>query len=187
MQDPLLFSLTVLAVLATPGPTNTLLATSSSLVGVRRSLPLIPAELAGYLIAIGVLHTLLGGLLSAHPEIKTAFRVAVAIYLCAIAHHLWTRRGATNAQTETIGFRRVFVTTLLNPKAVVFAFGILPLSQPDWMAYVAAFAALVVAVALGWLVVVRWLGRAIGTSADRTIPRVSAVVLACFAGAIAFG
>ncbi len=66
MHDPVLFSLTVLAILATPGPTNTLLATSAALAGIRRSLPLIAAELAGYLTAISILHFLLAEMLAQH-------------------------------------------------------------------------------------------------------------------------
>ena len=41
MQDPVLFTLTVLFILGTPGPTNTLLATAGGTVGFRRALPLV--------------------------------------------------------------------------------------------------------------------------------------------------
>lgn len=54
MTDPILFAFAVIAILATPGPTNALLATAGAANGLRRSLPLVPAELAGYLIAIAV-------------------------------------------------------------------------------------------------------------------------------------
>jgi len=52
MTDPILFAFAVIAILATPGPTNALLATAGAANGLRRSLPLVPAELAGYVIAI---------------------------------------------------------------------------------------------------------------------------------------
>ena len=55
MQDPFLFAAAVLAILWTPGPTNTLLATAGATRGFRHSLPLIPAEAAGYAISILVL------------------------------------------------------------------------------------------------------------------------------------
>ena len=47
MTDPLAFVLSVVALLAVPGPTNTLLATAGGLGGVRRAIPLIPAEVTG--------------------------------------------------------------------------------------------------------------------------------------------
>ena len=65
MEDPLLFSLAVLTILGTPGPTNTLLATSGGAVGVKASLPLVPAEAAGYLIAIVAIGLALGAVVSA--------------------------------------------------------------------------------------------------------------------------
>ena len=42
----------VAAILLTPGPTNTLLASSGIQVGFRKTFRLIPAEAFGYLIAI---------------------------------------------------------------------------------------------------------------------------------------
>ncbi len=187
MQDPFLFTLAVLAILGTPGPTNTLLATSGALVGVRRSLPLILAELGGYLVAIGFLHGVLGGVLAASPALETALRLLIGCYLLFAAFELWTRRGALEGPACGVRWERVFVTTLLNPKALVFAFGVLPLSRPDTGLYVLAFAALVAVAASAWIAVGALLGRTVSAPGSRLVPRVSAVVLACFAGVIAAG
>jgi len=187
MHDPFLFTLAVLAILGTPGPTNTLLATSGALVGVRRSLPLILAELGGYLVAIGLLHGVLGGVLAAAPALETALRLLIGCYLLVAAFELWTRRGALEGPTSGVRSERVFVTTLLNPKALVFAFGVLPLSRPDAGLYVLAFAVLVAVAASAWIAVGALVGRAASGLGARLVPRLSAVVLTCFAGLIAAG
>jgi threonine/homoserine/homoserine lactone efflux protein len=188
MQDAVIFSLAVLGILGTPGPTNTLLATSGALAGVRRSLPLIAAEVAGYLIAIGTLSLLLGEVLRAHPWLATTLRAMIVLYLVHAALSLWQRGTAPAGPSVTaIGFERVFITTLLNPKALVFAFGVIPLSAPDAAGYVAAFVGFVVFAALSWIMIGASLGHAAAGARGSIVPRVSAVVLMLFAGLVAAG
>jgi threonine/homoserine/homoserine lactone efflux protein len=187
MQDATVFSLAVLFILGTPGPTNTLLATSGALVGVRRSLPLVLAEVSGYLIAIAALSLLLGELIKTYPWLNATLRTMIALYLVHAAWTLWQRGAAPAGSEKGIGFDRVFVTTLLNPKALVFAFGVIPLSAPNAAAYVAAFVGFVVFAALCWITVGATIGRAASGYRGRVVPRVSAVVLMLFAGLIAVG
>lgn len=183
----MVFSLAVLFILGTPGPTNTLLATSGALSGVRRSLPLIAAEVSGYLIAIATLSLVLGEVLKATPWLATTLRAMIALYLLHAAWTLWQRGAAPAGSEQAIGFDRVFVTTLLNPKALVFAFGVIPLSAPNAAAYVAAFVGFVVLAALSWITIGATVGRAAADYRGRIVPRVSAVVLTLFAGLIAAG
>lgn len=187
MLDPTLFSLTVLAILGTPGPTNTLLATSGALVGIRRSLPLIAAEAVGYLLAIACLHLLLGAVIAAYPPVKLALRLLIGAYLLHAAYELWTRRGGFGASVDGIGFHKVFVTTLLNPKAIEFAFGVIPLAAPNALTYVGSFVLFVVLAAFSWIVIGTAIGRMAAASGSRLVPRISALVLTCFAGVIAMG
>jgi len=67
MSEAATFFLGAVAVLATPGPTNTLLATSGAISGFRRSLPLLGGELGGYLLAIVVLLSFIGPIVAAMP------------------------------------------------------------------------------------------------------------------------
>lgn len=80
MTDPLLFALAALAILATPGPTNTLLAAGAASAGFRQALPLAPAEAAGYLIAISVIGYGLGPAVAASPLLGLALRLAVGAF-----------------------------------------------------------------------------------------------------------
>lgn len=127
MLDPIAFAPAVLALLLTPGPTNTLLAASGATVGVRRSLRLVPCEIAGYGISIFVLILLVGPLVAGHAAFGAALRMAAAGYLAWSAVVLWRTAGERFADApRPISPRRVFTTTLLNPKALVFAFAIFP-------------------------------------------------------------
>ena len=182
MTDPLLFALAVLAILATPGPTNTLLATGAASAGFRRALPLIPAEAAGYLIAISVIGYGLGPVVAASPLLGLSLRFAVGTYLVAIAWKLW--RGARHPAllAGIVTPARVFLTTLVNPKAIVFALGIVPLQADQGWAYLLSFACLVAGVALGWIGFGVLLARAVETTAcEGLVPRVGAAVVGAFA------
>jgi threonine/homoserine/homoserine lactone efflux protein len=182
MEDPLLFALTVLTILGTPGPTNTLLATAGAAAGFRASLRLVPAEAAGYLIAILTLGLVLGPVVAGSPLLAGALRLAVGTYLLLLAVRLWRRGGATFARVVAVASRQVFTTTLLNPKAVVFALGVVPFGAPRPYLYLLGFVLMLAAVAVCWIGAGATLGRAAaGAGRAGVVPRVGAAAVAAFA------
>lgn len=182
MTDPLLFTLAVLALLATPGPTNTLLATAGASVGFRRALPLVPAEAAGYLIAIGTIGYLLGPAVAASPLLALVLRLAVGLYLLHLAVKLWNGASRSTQAAGLITPARVFLTTLLNPKAIVFALGIVPLQAENSWLYLATFAGLVTGVAAAWIGVGALMGRAMDAAGrGALVPRIGAGAVSAFA------
>ena len=185
MTDPPAFVAASLALLATPGPTNTLLATSGAAAGVKRSLKLIPAELSGYAISIATLSLLILPLANASPMVSVALRLACGGYLVWSAIHLWREGADTFSSSEPVSARRVFVTTLLNPKGIVFALVIVPHLGERRFAeaapYLAGLAMLMVGVAISWVSA----GALVGAGARNrvsagVIRRVGASVLAIF-------
>lgn len=181
MEHPLLFALAVLAVLATPGPTNTLLATSGAMVGVRRSLALVPAEAAGYSIAILTLGLVLGPVMAGQPLLAAALRAAVGAYLLALAWRLWRSGARGVVGTGLVRPGQLFLTTLLNPKAIVFALGILPFGKAPVLPYMLGFLGLLTAVALCWIGLGAMLGRvAARRGLGGVVPRLGATAVAGF-------
>lgn len=183
MTDPLLFLLAVLTILGTPGPTNTLLATAGATAGVRPSLPLLGAELSGYLISILVIRGVLSPVIAAFPLVGTVLKVAVALYVGWIAVRLWAQPKAVTAARQ-VTFRMVLVTTLLNPKAIVFALTIIPLAHPGLWLYFAAFSGSVLAAGFGWILLGGAIGAASGGKHRGLISRAAALALGGFAGMI---
>jgi len=182
--DPLAFILAAFALLATPGPTNTLLATSGAAAGFKRSLPLIIAEIVGYMVSISVLALVVGPLVHGSHALGVALRVACGIYLLYAAWRLWREGAAALASDAPVKFRRVLVATLLNPKGIVFAFVIVPhyaVGAPALAApYMAGLAALIAVAGGGWVA----LGAGIraGASLDSGLARrAGALVLCVFA------
>jgi threonine/homoserine/homoserine lactone efflux protein len=181
------FILAVLALLATPGPTNTLMAAAGAQRGVGRSLPLLAGELCGYAIAITVWIELVGAAAAAQPLVPVIAKLVAVAFLVWSAWKLWANAGHADLNQRGITLSRVFVTTLVNPKALVFAFAIFPhVGFVERLPYLALFGALVVATAVGWM--------ALGTVAARSsaglltssrVERITAVALAVFAALLA--
>ena len=155
LTEPLAFSLAVLALLATPGPTNTLLATSGAAAGLKRSLHLVGAEIVGYMFSITLLALVVGPIVRASHDLSVALRVGCALFLFYSAWKLW-REGAAALTSDTpVSFRRVLIATALNPKAIVFAFVIVPhLAHGAAMAampYMGALAAMIGLIGGAWI------------------------------------
>lgn len=182
MQDPLLFVLAVLTILGTPGPTNTLLATGGATAGWRRALALIPAEAAGYTLSILAIGLLLGPILARAPLLALLMRAAVGGYLLFLAVRLWHQGGAALATARTVTPAQVFITTLLNPKAIIFALGIIPFGAARVWPYMLGFLALLTCVALAWILVGALLGEAAQRRGwGRLVPRLGATAVGAFA------
>lgn len=186
MSTTLSFALAVLGLLAVPGPTNTLLAASGAASGLRRSLRLVPAELAGYLLSIGLLVTVAGPAVGSEPLLAAVLKALAGSYLVACAWRLWRNGGAEIARAPApAGPGRVFLTTLLNPKGLVFAFAIFPHEPAALPAAFALFAGLLAAVSLGWIAVGATLaGSAGGVVTPARVSRAAALVLAAFAAVL---
>jgi threonine/homoserine/homoserine lactone efflux protein len=183
MTDPVNFALAVLFLLSVPGPTNTLLATAATTSSFRTCLSLMPAEMAGYTISINILLTFVRPFAEASVVATVILRTICACYLLYIAWTLWHSAGRSIA--GPISFRHVFMTTLLNPKAVVFALVVFPdSSSPQWIQLrsLGLFLGICAFCCSGWLT----LGAAIGRRADFFVTpdgfqRGAAVALVIFA------
>ncbi|HVY98357.1 MAG TPA: LysE family translocator [Dongiaceae bacterium] len=187
MTDPLAFALAVAILLATPGPTNTLLLTAGAGSG-RWSLPLILAEVTGYLVTILLVGYLVGGWFASQPLLAKALRIVVALYLAYLAFRLWRSGVAAEAEQRLVRFRDVFVTTMLNPKALLFALGIIPLQAANAAVYLGAFVVMVMLAGSGWMLLGAALAHGVLPPASRRIvPRLGAVVIVGFAFYLVLG
>ena len=177
------FVLAVLALLATPGPTNTLMAASGAQRGVAGSLPLLAGELGGYLIAITLWIELVGAVAASQPLVPVIAKFIAVGFLVWSAWKLWANAGRADLAQRGITLGRVLGTTLVNPKTLAFAFAIFPrVGFVERLPFFGVFAGLVIATAVGWM--------ALGTAAARSsaglltssrVERITALALAVFA------
>lgn len=182
----------VATILLTPGPTNTLLASSGIQVGLRKSLLLIPAEAIGYIIAISVWGMLIGKVSATLPLLPVFLKLLSAGYILFLALKLWrTADQEVILNQPTIRPRELLCATLLNPKALLFASAIFPTtawkSQDIYFAHMSTFVALITPIALFWIAVgavlatnkVTWLSQS-------KLQRMTSVVLVGFAIPISY-
>lgn len=186
MQMPdLILALAIL--LLTPGPTNTLMALAGAERGASKAALFIPAELCAYLCVTLPLAVSGAGLMAGVPWLKPAVTAAAAIWVLWLAIRMWRVPAAAAGTQGAVTALRVFVTTLLNPKAFIIGLVLLPGSPLALRALV--FAALVVAAACAWI----WLGAMLARRGDRPVSglsplvrRSAAVWLALLSAALAF-
>ena len=181
MEDPILFGIAVVTLLSTPGPTNTLLATAGANGGFRRSLPLLLGELAGYNISINAIGSLLASRI-AGSDARAALSLAAAAYLAITAVRLW--RAPIETHRITVSLRQVFIATLLNPKALVFALVIVPMESPGAWRYLVSFSAMAVAIGALWIAFGKFAGRAAGSRYLALVPKAASVALVGFAATL---
>lgn len=162
----------VVTILLTPGPTNTLLASSGIQVGVRKSLRLIPAESIGYLVSISIWGLVIGTVSNQFPILPIFLKLLSALYIIFLAIQLWkTADIEASYNLPTIRARELFCATLLNPKALLFASAIFPssawLTLNNYLVHIGMFLILIVPIALFWTFIgsilasnkVRWLNQ----------------------------
>ena len=149
-----IFALEVLGVLAIPGPTNSLLFVSGVSRGFQASLNLVLAEVVAYIISISLLVFVLEPATRTHSTVSQLLRVVCSIYMAQLAVWLWRSVGQEVQSSHPITVRRVFLTTLMNPKNLIFAFGIFPVpsaESSEMLPYLAGFSAICTGVASGWI------------------------------------
>jgi len=191
-SEGMLLALAIAIVLITPGPTNTLLAAAGLRQGIWRSLPLIGAELAGYLVSISVWGYFLVKAAHRVPWLPSLLRIASCIYIAWVAINMWRAAIAlpTSLQPAT-GLRTLFVATLLNPKGLLFAGTIFPvaafLNGAAYLQAMAEFIGLLVPAAFAWIAFGAALRSGKLTWLDpASVQRGAAIVLAMFSLSLAW-
>ena len=146
----------VAGILFTPGPTNTLLATAGLQRGWWQATRLIPFELVGYVLAISVWGYGMAQMMAHLPQLPAIMKTLSAVYLAFLAMRLWQHAQASDSEsTGRIAAPNLFLATLLNPKALLFATAVFPMetwrSWQDYFTIMAEFGLLVGMAACAWI------------------------------------
>jgi threonine/homoserine/homoserine lactone efflux protein len=187
-----LLTLGTAVVLVMPGPTNTLLAAAGLRQGIKRSARLTGAELAGYLVSISVWGHFLAQAAHSLTWLPALVRIASSLYIAILAVRMWRAAiSLPSSAQQAIGLRTLFVATLLNPKAILFAGTIFPGAAFESLsAYVEAmaiFTALLIPIGLAWIA----FGAALGSGrltwlSPPHVQRGASIVLAAFSLSLAW-
>ena len=143
------FALALLALLLTPGPTNTLLALAGAERGWAGALRLVPLEAAAYALVTLPLAFAGGKLLAEQDAIRVAVSLVAALWVVFLAVKLWRLPTAQAMGPGAGGAFKLFTTTLCNPKGFVIGLLLLP-SQASMPMAVAIFAVILLAASVFW-------------------------------------
>lgn len=176
----------LVALLIIPGPTNALLLAAGATRRAVRPGPAL-AAVAGYLVSVSTFALVAAPLVSAQPNLQMALRGIAVILLLHLALRLWQSSATPEPATQAGSLTgAIFLATLLNPKALIIAFGLLPASWNTSLerifVHLALLAGAVLAVSSLWL----WGGARVALLVDQRLAnRGSALVLGGFGAAVA--
>ncbi|MFA8328626.1 LysE family translocator [Burkholderia ubonensis] len=184
-------ALYVSLVLATPGPTNTLLLSSGIKAGFRQSWRLLVAEATGYGFSISLWGFFVAAFAATRPWLYDALKLGSSAYIFYLALLLWKSPRFDEMQSSPIGFRDMFVATTMNPKSILFATVIFPTqafaSAPLYLCAISVFTALAVTIGSMWLTIGGVLKARRSLAAHTaTVLRGASVVLLMFSGTLFF-
>jgi hypothetical protein len=119
------------------------------------------------------------------PSIQTYLREAAVLFLLYMAWHLFRDRTRGVAAKSSVTWSRVFTTTLLNPKAFIFALVVIPFGTPYVGMYLVLFVCILLPISAAWILVGTLLGQAAHReNRERLARRLCAGVLGIFAVAL---
>ncbi|MBX8613599.1 LysE family transporter [Pseudomonas cichorii] len=151
--------LTLLAVLAVPGPTNSLLFQTGMNRGFNaKSLLWVGAEWLAYMIQITAWGLTLDRVARDYPWVATLSKAFAVCFLFYIAMKLWSMARAAQHVDDAPGLSPtgLFVATLTNPKGLFFASFVAPagtfLSSADYLGFMSTFTAVVLPVGSAWVI-----------------------------------
>lgn len=182
-MDLFQFSVAVVALLILPGTTNAVLALSARDLMPVRFVLLLATVATGYLVILLAVSTFAAPFLHAHPEAAREVKLLAAIWVLALAVRLWAT--GTAETIVPVGPKQLFVTTVLNPKAIIVGLTLMPaVKGAASLSTFGVFTLAVVATSSAWLL----LGRiVIGRSEamHQLARRIGATVLVAFSFTLA--
>jgi len=177
------FILAVAFILLTPGPTNTILAASGAVMGWRGAMVLPLAEAAGYLLAVTA-YLVLADAVGNSPTAMQAMKAVAAVWLLFSAWKLWHQKMQSHACGRKVALSRVFLTTLLNPKAMLVGAILIPGMDAELRTQATgAFIALSLAAGVVWTL----FGSSLPGRMKPYAYRIAAIVVGLFSLAAASG
>lgn len=193
IHDTLLkMSLYVSLVLIVPGPTNTLLLSSGLKNGLRDTWPLVAAEALGYVAAISTWGFFLYAFATNRTWLVDVVKLASSVYIFCLAFNMWTRSVTIqDASVSPVNFHELFIATLANPKALLFASTLFPpeaFRAAHYFAWsIATFLIVLVPIGVGWSCLGRLLALRKSVAAHMTtLLRGMSLVLLTFSGTMIY-
>ena len=106
----------------TPGPSNTICATTGAAHGFRRSLPFAFGVTVGCLLLLTAAGLGLGNILRTYPQLQQFAQIAGALFLAYLAYRIITAplKNNDDKKANIPGFFRGVALQWVNPKAISF-------------------------------------------------------------------